>query len=932
MIGQTVSHYRILSELGKGAMSIVYLAKDKRLNRYVAIKMLGAEHLTRTNQNHSRLLREARAISQINHPNIATIYDYGETQDGHPFIAMEYIEGETLADILKRKSLSVSYSVEIIAAVAAALAEAHGKGIIHRDIKPSNIIINKRGEVKVLDFGLAKQIEGFAQVDVTDSVQGYAETQTREGVVVGTPLYLSPEQALGGPIDQRSDIFSLGSVFYECLTGQPPFQAPSIIEICARIIRDEPILPSKINSEITKEVDSIVIKSLAKDPDKRYQSSIELSQSFRKATITDEFVYSRNHSGAYKNLYVQTESNKFPKTFGFTPEKTEQKSSKLGLRLSGILARAFPSQATTVSKIKLSLLALLFFSIAGFISYSGYQVLTKKSAISSLSVSQLERMQLQGDIPEIAISPDGNWIAWVSKEPGGQVINITEKSNEKNSFPITPLSNKDFRGLIFSPDGAYIYYLEHQNETETATLHRVTKLGQDRRQLVENINTPISFSPDGSQITFVRFDLSRRCSILMISDKDGNNMKEVLSLKHPPEMFSPTPRLAGPIWHPTLDNIIVCPTTQMVKGTILFHFNVIDLKDSSRRRINEQPFTWLTSLYWLNDGSGFLATGTKDLVGNGQIYFISYPDGQMKKLSESPDSYTRLSLTKDSSVLLTLRYSIDSSIWLMQQNVAEEYKTIKGFGVKDLVFLPNDELIYTLVADNNQNIWQERIENKSSRQLTFNDEASYSPTVSSDGRYIFFVSYRGEAQNVWRINSNGMEQKQVTTGNYEDTPQVTPDNKWIIYHSTNSLWKMPFDGGEPSLLLNKVSRYPAVSPDGKFLASFTLESKERAKWQLEVFSFDNMLPVKTFTLPDGVRIDSGLRWTFDGDGLAYVNDENQASNLFVQYLDNGKIKKVTNFKSQTIFSFAWSKDGKNLALSRGSEFYSPYSTKNFIQK
>lgn len=276
MIGQTVSVYRILSKLGEGAMSIVYLAKDKPpMNRNVAIKML-------KDQNDSRLLREANAISQINHPNIAHIYEYGKTDDGHSFIVMEYIEGETLADILKRKSLSVSRTIEIIAAVASALSEAHSKGIIHRDIKPSNIIINKRGEVKVVDFGLAKQIESFAQANVSASVQAYGdETQTSEHKFIGTPLYASPEQANIDPIDERSDIFSLGIVFYECLTRQNPFQDENHRKILTRISRDEPVLPSQINTDISKELDEMVLKALAKNIGQRYQTAREFCSDLR---------------------------------------------------------------------------------------------------------------------------------------------------------------------------------------------------------------------------------------------------------------------------------------------------------------------------------------------------------------------------------------------------------------------------------------------------------------------------------------------------------------------------------------------------------------------------------------------------------------------------------------------------------------------------
>lgn len=270
MIGQTISHYRILSKLGEGGMGVVYLAEDTVLGRHVAIKTL-TDGGIRRQYFRTRFLREARAVSALSHPNIATIYDYGETGQGDPFIVMEFIRGRTLADLISHHKPDLERSLEIIIDVARALGEAHRHGIVHRDIKPSNIAISDRGEVKVLDFGLAKEFETEARTN--HNAQAAANTQTREGIMIGTPMYVSPEQAIGAPVDARSDLFSLGSVLYECLAGHPPFSGISPIEICAKVIRDDPPPPSTSNPLIAPDLDRISLKSLAKKPDQRYQSA-----------------------------------------------------------------------------------------------------------------------------------------------------------------------------------------------------------------------------------------------------------------------------------------------------------------------------------------------------------------------------------------------------------------------------------------------------------------------------------------------------------------------------------------------------------------------------------------------------------------------------------------------------------------------------------
>ena len=274
MIGKTISHYRILSQIGEGGMGVVYLAEDTRLGRRVAMKFPNAA--SDEQRYRARFLREARAVSALSHPHIATIYDYGETPDGHPFIVMELVTGKTLSDLLFASALTITRAVEIVEDVAKALAEAHRRGVIHRDIKPSNIIINERGEIKVLDFGLAKQLNEENGHASTPEAETLLATQTRSDIVVGTPLYLSPEQARGEPVDARSDLFTLGALMYECLAGRPAFAGRNVIEIGGEVIHVNPPPPSHFNGRVPSELDRITLKLLAKKPDERYQSADEL--------------------------------------------------------------------------------------------------------------------------------------------------------------------------------------------------------------------------------------------------------------------------------------------------------------------------------------------------------------------------------------------------------------------------------------------------------------------------------------------------------------------------------------------------------------------------------------------------------------------------------------------------------------------------------
>ena len=270
MIGRTIGHYEVIEKIGEGGMGAVYKARDIRLGRSVALKMLPGEWVANSERKR-RFALEAKAASALNHPNIITIYDI-DVADGVDFIAMEYVAGHTLAHLIPPDGMEPARAIQFGAQIADALATAHQSGIVHRDLKPSNIMVNEQGRVKVLDFGLAKLIEPLSGEDAATQT---AAAQTREGAILGTVSYMAPEQAEGKRVDQRADIFSFGALLYEMLSGLQPFRRDSVLGTLAAIVRDEP--PALDAARIPPAVRRVVKRALEKNPEARYASGGELA-------------------------------------------------------------------------------------------------------------------------------------------------------------------------------------------------------------------------------------------------------------------------------------------------------------------------------------------------------------------------------------------------------------------------------------------------------------------------------------------------------------------------------------------------------------------------------------------------------------------------------------------------------------------------------